>query len=59
MNAGAAAAVLSCAMNTLLRSLHAGVRLLRSSPGVALTAIGTLAMGIGFTTTMFGIVQRS
>ena len=44
-------------MNTFLRSLPAGIRLLRTSPGLALTGIVALAMGIGFTTTMFGIVR--
>jgi predicted permease len=31
--------------------------LVRSNPGTALVAVATLAMGIGFTTTMYGIVH--
>jgi hypothetical protein len=34
-----------------------GLRLIRTSPGLAAFAIGALALGIGFTTTMFGIVH--
>lgn len=44
-------------MGTVLRSLKAGVRLLRTSPGVAIPAIIALSMGIGFTATMFAIVR--
>jgi putative ABC transport system permease protein len=33
------------------------MRIWRSSPGVAITAVIALAMGIGFTTTMFSIVH--
>ncbi len=44
-------------MDTLSRSLQAGLKLLRTSPGVAVPAIAALAMGIGFTTTMFAIVH--
>ena len=46
-------------MSTVLRSLQAGLRLLRTSPGVAVPAIVALAMGIGFTATMFAIVRGS
>lgn len=44
-------------MATLLRSLSAGWRLLRTSPGVAVPAVIALSMGIGFTATMFAIVR--
>ncbi len=44
-------------MRTFLIDLaHAG-RLLRREPGLALAALATLALGIGFTTTMFSVVH--
>jgi predicted permease len=48
---------LAAGLETLRSSLPAGVRLLRTSPAVALTAVVALSMGIGFTTAMFGIVR--
>jgi predicted permease len=36
---------------------QSGLRLIRTSPGVAASAIAALALGIGFTTAMFGIVH--
>jgi predicted permease len=44
-------------MDLLTQSIRSGVRLFRASPGLALSAVVALAMGIGFTTTMFSIVH--
>ena len=40
-----------------LRDLRYGFRALRRNPGFALTAIATIALGIGVTTTMFSVVN--
>jgi putative ABC transport system permease protein len=44
-------------MDSLLLDLRSVLRTLRRSPGLAVSAVVTLAMGIGFTTTMFSIVH--
>jgi predicted permease len=44
-------------MGTLLRDLRHGVRQLIARPAFALTAIGSLALGIGLTTTLFSVVN--
>jgi len=44
-------------MNTLLRGLRSGCTLFRTSPGAAVAAVLALALGIGFSTTMFSIVH--
>ncbi len=44
-------------MHSILFDFRAALRTLRRSPGLALSAVVTLAMGIGFTTTMFSIVH--
>ena len=44
-------------MQSLLAAVRMGLRELRASPGVTLSSVVTLALGIGFTTTMFGIVH--
>ena len=43
-------------MRQLLRDVGLGFRLFRRGPGLAWTATGTLALGIGATTTLFSIV---
>jgi hypothetical protein len=44
-------------MTRYLSDLRRSWRLVRRSPGLAAAAVAALAMGIGFTTTMFGIVH--
>jgi putative ABC transport system permease protein len=44
-------------MNSFLHDLHYGFRILRKSPGFAFMAACTLALGIGASTTMFGIIN--
>jgi hypothetical protein len=44
-------------MRQLGTDLRHSLRLIRRQPGLALTAVVTLAMGIGFTTSMFAIVH--
>src|SRR5262245_55060988 len=43
--------------SSLIEDLRRSLRLLRHSPGLAVVAVTALALGIGFTTTMFGIVH--
>ena len=44
-------------LETLWQDIHYSARILRKSPGFALTVILTLALGIGATTSMFSVVQ--
>jgi len=44
-------------MSNFLNEIRYAVRTLRKSPGFALTAIGTIALGIGATTAIFSVVQ--
>jgi predicted permease len=44
-------------MDSLLRGLRSGCALFRTSPGAAVSAVVALALGIGFSTTMFSIVH--
>src|SRR5262245_11072552 len=46
-------------MDTFVRDIRYAVRALRRAPGVSLTAILTLALGIGATTTMFAVVHAA
>ena len=45
-------------MNSILKDLQFAIRQLRRSPGFALTAILTLALGIGATTAIFTLVYQ-
>jgi len=44
-------------METLLRDLKVSIRMLLRQPGFALTAISSLALGIGATTAIFSVVD--
>ena len=44
-------------MGTFIRDLRHGVRQLISRPGFTLVAVGSLALGIGLTTTLFSVVN--
>ena len=44
-------------MRTLVRDLRHGIRQLVRQPGFSLAAIGSLALGIGLTTTLFSVVN--
>jgi putative ABC transport system permease protein len=45
-------------MSTLLEDLRCGFRVLRASPGLTVTAIFTLALGIAANTTVFGWIDQ-
>jgi hypothetical protein len=44
-------------MDTLLQNIRVGVRSLRRTPGFALVAILTLALGIGLSTAVFTVAD--
>ena len=45
-------------MHSLLEDLRYGMRILRGSPGLTVTAVFTLALGIAANTTVFGWIDR-
>ncbi|MBS1854442.1 MAG: ABC transporter permease [Acidobacteria bacterium] len=45
-------------MRTLIEDLRCGMRILRATPGLTLTAIFTLALGIAANTTVFGWIDE-
>jgi putative ABC transport system permease protein len=44
-------------MKSFIRGVRSGLSLCRTNPGAAISAVTALAMGIGFSTTMFSIVH--
>src|SRR5579875_582536 len=44
-------------LDGILRDLKYNVRRLRSTPGFTLVSIGTLALGVGATTTIFSVIN--
>ncbi len=45
-------------VSATLESLRYATRCLRASPGVTLTVVATIALGVGANATMFGIIDR-
>ena len=46
-------------MDSLMRDLRSGVRLLRAQPGFSVMAVLTLAVGIGLSTTLFTVIHAA